>query len=323
MPTTANLLDVIKDTSADPAMKIIDEVSQAVPEVRDGFWLEMPTPYKQEVLVELPQAGHFRKFGQGVKKGKAKYVERLVEALPIQVAWDADYQQGMRYTRGGIDGLLAKRAAENIAGEFQALGPTFFYGRPGDENELPFPGLTSLYDRDDFEIDAGGSEADSATSVWFVKWGPDDTAWVINDTARDGSGDSIDPFTLSVPREETIYDANGDGYLGKRQELLADIGLQVASKRSVARIKNITGPGVESDHDHGVTDSLLRKAMRVFRENGGFMPDRIYMSPRSLDQWTESRTAHNATGTPAPVPTGFEGIPVTETNSVSNTEAIE
>jgi hypothetical protein len=47
------------------------------------------------------------------------------------------------------------------------------------------------------------------------------------------------------------------------------------------------------------------------------------MNRRSLSQLRKSRTATNATGTPAPIPREVEGIPIIVTEALSSTEAIE
>ena len=45
------------------------------------------------------------------------------------------------------------------------------------------------------------------------------------------------------------------------------------------------------------------------------------MNGRSREQLRNSRTATNANGTPAPLPTEWEGIPIIRTASITNDES--
>ena len=107
-------------------------------------------------------------------------------------------------------------------------------------------------------------------------------------------------------------------------ELSSYLGLQIAADHCVVRICNLT-----ADSGKGVTDAKLTTAMALFPAN--FKPDEIFMSRRSLAQLQTSRTVSlfgQGTSRPdqeliAPLPTSFEGVPITVTDSILNTDAIE
>jgi hypothetical protein len=48
----------------------------------------------------------------------------------------------------------------------------------------------------------------------------------------------------------------------------------------------------------------------------------MFMTRRSRGQLRNSRTATNATGAPAPMPTEVGGVPIEVTDSLSNVEAL-
>jgi len=50
-------------------------------------------------------------------------------------------------------------------------------------------------------------------------------------------------------------------------------------------------------------------------------PTHIFMNGRSREQVRSGRTATNPAGTPAPLPTEWEGIPIVRSASIVNSEA--
>jgi hypothetical protein len=93
-------------------------------------------------------------------------------------------------------------------------------------------------------------------------------------------------------------------------------GLQIGGAYDIVRIANLT-----ADTGKGLTDDLIYTALSRFP--GGRSPTHIVMNRRSLSQLRKSRTATNATGTPAPIPREVEGIPILVTEAISSTEALE
>ena len=62
------------------------------------------------------------------------------------------------------------------------------------------------------------------------------------------------------------------------------VGLQSASKHSVARIKNVTAQSTKT-----LSDTLLAQALDLFP--AGIMPDAIFMNRRSRSQLQAARAA--------------------------------
>lgn len=188
----------------------------------------------------------------------------------------------------------------------QLLGSQFFYGRgataggTGTGNDAKgFPGLIDSYSTT-YEIDATGTPG-AASSVWAVKFGPTDVQWVYGENG-----------SLAIPdkRIETVYRNSlpMDAYV---QSLLAYPGVQVGSIRSLGRIKNITAAAGKTLTDAMVYQLLAKMKVR---------PDVLFMNKTVREQLRASRTATNATGTAAPIPTEVGGIPIAVTESITMAE---
>ena len=100
---------------------------------------------------------------------------------------------------------------------------------------------------------------------------------------------------------------------------------------SVRRAANVT-----ADSGKTCTDTVLQRLWDAHPE--GHKPSRFYMSHRSLTQLQTSRTtaqtvfvqanlganAKDSSFVPlAPLPTNWNGIPITATDAIGNTDAIE
>jgi hypothetical protein len=155
--------------------------------------------------------------------------------------------------------------------------------------------------------DAGGTTANTGSSVWGIRFGETQGAQLVV-----GNGGS---FSMDPVRVGDITGANGKTLTGYVQEMLARVGLQVGNLNGVGRIKNLT-----ADAGKGLTDAKIGSFLSLFKI--GYRPDVLLMSRRSLEQLRASRTATNATGAEAPIPDSAFGIKIVPTESILDTEAI-
>jgi len=139
-----------------------------------------------------------------------------------------------------------------------------------------------------------------------VKWGPKAVQWVYG---SDGQ------LSVSDVSEQRVLDTNNNPYTAYVQELLAYPGLQVGNRFAVGRIKKLT-----ADSGKGLTDGLISQFLAKFPV--GYKPDVLLMSRRSRMQLQMSRTATTPTGSPAPYPQEAFGVPIQETDSILDTEAL-
>lgn len=301
------LLDIAKANGSDAVAGLIEEATKAHPELTLG---EARTirglNYKTLVRTGNPSVS-FRNANEGVTATKGTYENRLVETYILNPRFEADKAVADKY-EDGWQAYLSLEALGIMEAAMALLGKQFYYGANttygGDAKG--FPGLIDAHDSTNMVVDAGGTTANTGTSVWAVKFGPKDVIWVYG---NDGA------LELEDVRTETLYDSNSAPFTGYVQELLAYPGLQVGSLRSVGRIKKAT-----EDAGKGVTDDLIAKLLEKFEV--GIVPDVLLMNRRSLRQLRASRTATNSTGAPAPFPTEAFGIPIALSDSIASTEAL-
>ncbi len=93
------------------------------------------------------------------------------------------------------------------------------------------------------------------------------------------------------------------------------VGLQIGGAYSVGRICNLTAQAGKT-----LTDALIAQLIATFPAGKG--PTHLAMNRRSLFQLQAARTATNATGAPAPIPTDSFGIPIIPTDAILSTETI-
>lgn len=300
------LLDIAKMNGTDAEIGLIEEVTTVAPEVKVGAARTIKgMNYNTLVRTALPTAG-FRNANEGVTPSKSTWEKRITECYILNPLWQADKAVADKH-EDGAQALLAMEAVGMVNAAFIKLGATFYYGNtlsPGDSKG--FPGLMQSYDATNMVVDATGTSANTGSSVWAVKWGPQNVQFVY------GANGSLD---VSDPREQLVADPNNAGafYTAYIQEMLAYPGLQVSNAYCIGRIKKLT-----AENGKGLTDSLISQLLEKFPV--GFKPDVLFMSRRSLGQLQRSRTATTPTGSPAPIPTESFNIPIEVTDSIVNTE---
>lgn len=308
MPT---LLDIAKANGSDAVAGLIDEAARTHPELTLGFARPIKgLNYKTLVRTGVPTGGSFRAANAGVAAVKGTYENRLVECFIFNKRWECDKAVADRY-EDGAEAYIALEASAIVEAGAQDLCQQFYYGRNAVFGNIAgFPGLLDAYDATNMVVDATGTTDNTCSSAWLVRFGPKDAGWVWGNNGglemEDAREESITPDPTNAPT------ARLTAYI---QELLAYPGLQVGSINSLVRIKKLT-----ADAGKGLTDALIYAALAKFP--AGIVPDVILCSRRSVQQLRASRTATNATGAPAPLPTEVEGIPVRVTDALSNIETL-
>jgi len=304
------LLDVIRRNGTDAAVGLIDECSKAVPEVRLGAARTISgLNYKTLVRTGLPTVG-FRQVNAGTAVSKSQTEQRLIECYLMNPQFEVD-KAAADAAEDGAGAYLSDEAQAIMEAAMQALGVAFFYGADSTFGKTDsFPGCLQAYNNSTMYVDAGGTTDDTASSVWFVRFGLQNVRWVL------GNGGEA---RVTDPAEVRLVDGSGNPYTGYRQELYLRPGLQVGTVYDLCRIKKLT-----ADSGKGLTDALIDQAMEKFP--AGKPPTAIFMTRRSRRQWKNSRTATTPTGAPAPWPDSVDGpegpVPVFTTDSISNIEKL-
>lgn len=308
------LLDIAKANGSDPVVGLIDETTKIHPEITMvGARTIKGMSYKTWVRTSLPTAV-FRNANEGSANIKSGYENRLVEAFILNPRWMADVAVADKYEDGAA-AFITIEAEGVMEASMQALAKQFYYGRSGGDAK-GHPGLIDAYDATNMVVDAGGTTANTGSSVWLIKTGPKNVQWV---WGAEGE------LAMSDVTKYPATDANGNEFTAYRQELLAYPGLQVGSIRSVCRIKKLT-----ADSGKGLTDALLSSALAKFQ--AGIVPDLILMSRRSRQQLQASRTVTlfgqggsavgGNVGTLASIPDSAFGIPIQVTDAILDTESL-
>lgn len=326
----ATLLDIAKLNGNDAVVGLVEENLTYAPELSVVPARTVKgTSYRTVSRDTYPGVG-FRAANGGVPYTKSTFLNRLHECYIFSGNIRADVAVAMAHE----DGPEAFKAIEASGVMKQALieiGQQFFYGTAADAKG--FPGLnafhtaftTELTNRsvDTLVVDAGGTTADTASSVYGVKFGEQGLQFIF------GQGSAM---TLGDWFEQMVNDGNaGQDYKAFVNSLNAWIGLQAANPYCIGRIKKLT-----ADSGKGLTDSLGEDLLALFPI--GYKPDVWFMNRRSRRQLQKSRSVvlssgvpqrQNATGTgtggaeiTAPVPTEMCGIPIICTDSLTNTEAL-
>lgn len=339
------LLDIVKKQGVDAEVGLVEETTLGIPEISGktmvgGVEVTIPglgasrtikgLQYKTLVRTKLPRVG-FVTAGAASAQTKSQYENRLVETYTMNPNWGGP-KTVLDKSEDGPQVHMALEAQAHVEAGFQTCGRCFYYGQDltavtlpdGDAGTLGdangFPGLLDVYDATNMCVDAGGTTADTGSSVWLVKFGPRYVQWVYGANGQ---------FQLSDVTLRPFYDATlGTAYEGTKyhQELFAYPGLQVSSPLCVCRIKKLT-----ADAGKGLTDDLIGAAVAKFRL--AFQPDAILMSKRSREQlrasriavWqasTGSRRQAGVSGVNVPTPSEWEGIPIVATESILNVEPL-
>jgi hypothetical protein len=315
---TITMLDIAKRNGHDAITGIIEEAMKATPEVsgiHPTTRASLPgvgdartingTHYKTLVRTSLPTVD-FRNGNEGVTASQSTWANRLVECFTMNPRWHVDKAVADR-SEDGPAMMLADEALGQIQAIIQKMGNQFFYGRNTNGSTKGFPGLLDVYDSTNMVVDAGGTTDSVSTSVWAVKFGPQDVRWVF------GANGSMEPSEVEL---RDVDDSDGNPFTAYFQEMFLYPGLQVGQPdRCVARIKKLT-----TDSGKGLTDARLSSLMAKFPV--GVRPDAIFLTNRSLYQLRDSRTATSEDGREAPLPMTYDGVPLVPTQSILNTETL-
>lgn len=225
-------------------------------------------------------------------------------------SYDMDIAIAKAWRKGGSEALNRREGLRHLKSALVAFEKQVIYGTTAFGDASGFTGMiqASTVDAlaDALTIDATGTTADTASSVWAVRIGPNDLTGVYK-------GDGA--FTIG---ETTTIQKTSSGsltYPALYTPASTWLGMQVGSIYSMGRIVNVT-----EDSGKGLTDALMARLWAEFPV--GRKPTHWVMNRRSQMQLRASRTATNPSGQPAPFPTDWEGTPIVVVESIVNTEPL-
>ena len=278
------LLDIAKLNGNDKVVGLIEESLPAAPEVSVFPARTIKgTSYYTVVRTGRPAVA-FRDANSGAAAVKSTFDKRLTECFILSASVNVDKAVAAAYE----DGSAALEMIEAAGVMKQALvevGNQIWYGTTTDAKG--FPGLKAQTAfGGSMTVAATGTDALSQSSVYAVKFGPQDLQLLF------GNGTTIE---LSEFADQQLYDASTLPYPGRVASLTGWVGLQIGNANAVGRIANV---GDDDESGDGCTDSLLAQLMQKFPV--GYMPNAFFMSRRSCGQLQRSRTIALTTVNPGP-----------------------
>lgn len=264
------------------------------------------TVHKWNKQTTSPTTG-FRAVNDGRENDKAEdtTVTENLKILDASFAVDMALAGGYK---GGADALIEREAKRALKSAFFSAESQLINGTGADSGG--FNGLADLATidalADAMVVDAGGTTATTASSLYAMRTGEDEVAVVIG---NDGMIDMSEPIIQRIAGSAT-------GFLPAYFVAISGwLSLQYGAAKSVGRIVNLT-----DDSGKGLTDDLVFELLKEFPATR--LPNMLLTNRRSREQLRKSRTATNATGTPAPTPTEVGGIPLVITDAISEVEAL-
>jgi hypothetical protein len=299
-----NLLDVTKNQFGIGA-PIVDEASKNHPEVAILPVDTLSTTTAKLTVRSGNGTASFRNFNEGVAPQKATYVTRTFELAAIDHPVEVDillYNAAEDKAR-----LMISETQAGLEAVFELISKSVWYGKDATigGGAKGFEGLVTQRNTD-LDVDATGTSAKS--SVFFIY------ADVSNGVSLLLGNKA--PLTWGDPVEETIRDTDGNSYRAMTNRISGFVGVRLANKKNLVRIKNIGTAAGKT-----LTDTLLYKAYEKFTTDNAYRPSHAFATARSIEQLRSSRTATTADGAPAPLPVSvINGIPLVTTSAISNDE---
>jgi hypothetical protein len=253
----------------------------------------------------------FRAPNTGREFSKSADTVVTVTLKVLDFSWAVDKAVADIWRKGGREALIAREGLRHLKAALVKYEKQLIYGTNATHGDTAgFTGMVnaSTVDglADPMVVNAGGTTANTASSVWAIALGPNDVLGVVN-----GDGE----FDLGETTVQNFQDGTGKHYPAYYTPATTWLGLQVGSAHSMGRIVNLT-----EDSGKGLTDDLIAELLSRFPIT--HRPTALFMNRRSLKQLQQSRTATNATGAPAPFPSESFGVPITTVESIVNTEAL-
>ena len=307
------LLDITKRNNADAAVGLIEEVNTVAPELMELKGRPINgTTYTAKKRSALPTKPAFRNANEGSDVVSSTYDSSLSQCYFIDaplVVDEAVVQAGQGEGNSQSQ-ILADESTGVLAQKLISVGDQFYRGTNADAKG--FPGMLSLYDSANCEVDATGSgSTSSAYLIWNDLQG---VHWIFGNN----SGLNINQWSRQL-----VTDASGKKYFAWVNNVSGYVGLGFGHTRSIVRIKKI-----KNNSGNYLTDALVAEALTK-------MPIFIRRSPnlRLLMNSTAELTLRKSRSTVvgsktdsailqfASTATESNGVPIILTDSLPQTEA--
>lgn len=305
-----DLAHMLKVNDANLSDAEISEVFEQAPVAARLFSQESSNgEYHKFIKYDTAPTVGFRDINDGLENTQSNDTVVSTQLTLLDASFAVDSALADLY-KNGRTAYVQMEAKRHLATAMFGLEKQFIYGTTSPGNSSGFAGIMSLLGASLLGgrvQNAGSSTANEQTSVYFVNTGFNKISALYK----------ADQIQIGETREQRMAGSTG-WYTGLWTPIQGWYGLQLASVECVARICNIHP--TSNSGANALTDDMIYNTLAQFR--GGYKPDFMVMSRAALNMLRKSRTATNATGAPAPVPTEVEGVPIIVSEAISNTEAV-
>jgi hypothetical protein len=320
-----SLLDITKRSGSDQAIGLLEETTTFAPELDVLMGRPISGTVYRATSRTLPTVS-FRKANDGSDTVKSAYSQKLAECFIIDAQMQADKAIVDAEAKSGVNtsvgDILFDEAQGVLLGAGITVGAQFYYGTNSDAQG--FNGIQSLLgalntgtgpSNPPPVIGAGGTTSNAQTSVYLV--------WNHIRGCHFVWGNNQGLSMMPEWRVQQVQGNNNKPMTAYVNNLQGWIGLAVNHTKSVARIANC-----EDATNKRLTDALGAKLLSYIpmsiQNSGGL---RWFMNQQAAYQLQVSRTASTSITSEKPLafpatPTEMCGIPITITNSITNTESV-
>lgn len=243
----------------------------------------------------------FRSANDGREEDSTVRTGVTVTLTILDASFSIDQAVANAYIRGA-EAAIGMELREHMRAAFFKLESQVIGGTV-EGDAAGFAGLADAMSALGGQVTSAGG-ATALTSVYLIRSGEADCSLVA------GMGGNIEVGETVTQRISGATTGTLPVYY---TPVTSWYGLQVGSTLSVGSIVNIDAGS------NTVTDDLIYTNLAQWPS--GRQPNYIVMNRRSLEQLRSSRTATNATGTPAPRPADVEGIPIIVTDAIGNNQS--
>ena len=222
-------------------------------------------------------------------------------------SWATDKAVADAWRQGGAPAYVAREGARHtqaamFKAEVQTINGTIGGDAAGFAGWANNDAVNAT--SDEMVVNAGGTTADTQTSVYLI---------VRNEVfpvMRPNDG-----FMLGETVTQNFTGASGN-YPAYYTPACTWMATQIGGIYSMARIVNVH----PTDTDAALTDDMIYTAISRFP--AGISPNLIVMNRQAQEQLRQSRLAYNPAGSPVMTPDSSGGVPILVTDAISNTEAV-
>jgi hypothetical protein len=297
--------DILKINNSEEIVGVISEVIQGIPEL--GYFGASPVTRNtfKTLCVTAPPDVAFRTPGTERTFSTATLDNKTIELKFLDASWIAE-KSICEASDWGKETAIAIQQKEHLKAALFTVAQQIWKG-----TNAGFNGFNSIISTANCAVvDSGNTGISDGSCVYAVSTGLDSAQLCWGNEGKLYEGDVVEQLltttTSGVKKGMWFY----------AQDISGWVGLQVTSKWAGGMITGLSATNGKA----GLTDDLIYALIEKFPIDK--QPTALFMNRRSLAQLRKSRTATNATGAPAPLPTEVEGIPIYVTDAIGSSDTV-